>query len=435
MIIIAALHANRRLQCWPLLLLAALLGCVDTGPSNDTGWRAEYDTIGDTIVVRTLSGSVWGDTAVLAADLRIGRLDGPDEYTFGQIRSLAVAPDGSIYLYEAHANELRKYGPDGTFVMTIGRQGGGPGEYRRADAGLAVLPDGRVLLRDPGNTRINVYSAEGVYQDGWRIRGFWSGLPLHADTAGNAYPPVLLDPQASVRDWEIGLVRYSASGVPGDTIPEPRWDYEIPRMYAGSGNRMADWGIPFTPRAAWTFSPLGYRVGGVPASYGFNLYLAPDRVRRIERANWQPVPVVAGEREEQESLVTMALRRTEPGWRWNGPPIPDIKPPYKGFFIGQRGRIWVQLHTEARQLSQEAAGPPESAPWMQDFLQRWVETAAFDVFEPDGRYLGRVEAPEPLLMRPPPIARGDTVWAVVPDPLGVPSVVRFHLEHGAAGPT
>lgn len=425
--------ASRRYLRWRLLLVAAAFGCADDGPAADGAWRAEQDTVGDTIVVRTLSGSVWSDTAVLVADLEIGQLDGPDAYTFGQIRSLAVAPDGSIYLYEGHANELRKYAPDGTFTMKIGREGGGPGEYRQADAGLAVLPDGRLLLRDPRNTRINVYSPEGSYIEEWRIRGFWSGLPLFADTAGGAYTPVLLNPQASVREWEIGLVHYSGGGVPGDTIPQPRWDYEPPRMYAGSGRSTSDWSVPFTPREAWTFSPLGYMVGGLSKEYSFDLHRGGE-VRRIERDNWQPVPVLPGERKEQEAIVTTALRRTDPGWRWNGPPIPDTKPPYKGFFVGQRGRIWVQLHTEASQLSEEAAGAPESAPWMREVLQRWVESSAFDVFEPDGRYLGRVEAPEPIVMRPPPVARGDTVWAVVPDELAVPRVVRFHVEPRTVSP-
>jgi hypothetical protein len=34
------------------------------------------DTIGDTIVVRTVSGSVWGGPAELAEELRIGVFEG-----------------------------------------------------------------------------------------------------------------------------------------------------------------------------------------------------------------------------------------------------------------------------------------------------------------------------------------------------------------------
>jgi len=53
----------------------------------------------------------------------------------------------------------------------------------------------------------------------------------------------------------------------------------------------------------------------------------------------------------------------------------------------------------------------------------------FDVFEPDGEYLGRVSAPEGLSARyPPPVFRGDTVWAIVRDEYDVQRLNRFHLE-------
>ncbi len=413
------------------LLAAALAACSGGERSAGSTWQAVYDTLGDTLVVRTESGSVWGDTAELVADLRIGQLQGPDEYTFGNILSLAVAPDGDIFAYDSHAKELRRYSSDGIYLGKIGQEGGGPGEYRRADAGLVLLPDGRILLRDPGNNRINVYSPAGEYLDGWWIRGFWSGRAMHADTAGNIYTLVLLNPNVSVRGWEFGAVRYSPQGVPGDTLPEPTWNYERPRLYAGSGRNQSDWGVAFTPDAAWTVSPLGYLVGGLATRYAFDQFIAPNRVVRIERADWQPVPVSDGERAEQESIAANAMRRTDPGWRWNGPPIPETKPPYKGFFVGWGGRIWVQLHTDAHEIPAEEAGPPEIAPWMRDHAQRWIESVAFDVFEADGRYLGMVRAPDGLLMRPPPIARGDTVWAVVRDEMGVQYIVRFTIGHGA----
>lgn len=416
------------------LLVAALVACSGSDRSAGGTWQAVYDTIGDTLVVRTVSGSVWGDTAELVADLRIGQQEGPDEYTFGNILSLAVAPDGGIYAYDSHAKELRSYSADGTYLGKIGQEGGGPGEYRRADAGLAVLPDGRILLRDPGNARINVYSPTGEYLSGWRIRGFWSGRAMLADTAGNTFTLVLLNPDVSVRGWEFGAVRYSPQGVPGDTIPEPTWDYEPPRLYAGSGRDQADWGVAFTPDAAWTVSPLGYLVGGLATRYAFDQFVAADSVIRIERADWRPVPVSDGERAEQESIAANAMRRTDPGWRWSGPPIPETKPPYKDFFAGWDGRIWVQLHTEAYEIPAEDAGPPEIAPWMHDHVQRWIEPVAFDVFEADGRYLGMVKAPDGLLMRPPPVARGDTVWAVVRDEMGVHSIVRLTIDHGAGDP-
>jgi len=418
----------------PLALAAALLAaCSGTSGPAAHEWYAVYDTIGDTIVVRTESGSVWGDTADLVADLTVGRFEGPDEYMFGQVRSLAVAPDGAIYLYDSHAKELRKYGPDGIYLGTFGREGGGPGEYKRPDGGLAVLPDGRVLLRDPANTRITTFSPDGRYLESWRIRGgFNTSNPLFVDTAGNAYVFLLLEPEARVTDWEFGLARYSPQGVPSDTLPVPSWDYEEPTLVAehvdGDDRSMSVNSVPFSPQETWTFSPLGYMVGGVPTRYAFDLLIAPDRVLRVERANWQPVPVLADEKAEEERIMTAALRRTQPNWRWNGPPIPDTKPPYAAFYVGAHGRIWVRLHQDSYQIEPTV---PESELAPGEVPERtWREPVAFDVFEPNGRYLGMVRAPRGFSTYPTPVIRGDTVWAVVRDELDVPYITRSHIEHG-----
>lgn len=42
---------------------------------------------------------------------------------FGAVRSLAVAPDGSIYAMDAQVPALRKYASDGTYLATFGLRG------------------------------------------------------------------------------------------------------------------------------------------------------------------------------------------------------------------------------------------------------------------------------------------------------------------------
>lgn len=55
----------------------------------------------------------------------------------------------------------------------------------------------------------------------------------------------------------------------------------------------------------------------------------------------------------------------------------------------------------------------------------WIEPVAFDVFQPDGRYLGMVRAPKGFSTRPNPVIRADTVWPVVRGALDVQFVSRF----------
>ena len=185
--------------------------------------------------------------------------------------------------------------------------------------------------------------------------------------------------------------------------------------------------VPFTPDQEWTFSPLGYMVGALSTHYAVDLFVAPDRVLRIERANWEPVPVLPAEKAEREARATASMRYTQPNWKWNGPPIPDTKPPYSGVIVGQRGRIWVRLHQEAYQIEDDT-DPVEREPNAMP-PQTWFEPVAFDVFEPDGRYLGMVRGPEGFATWPYPVMRGDTVWAVQEDELEVQYIVRFIITH------
>jgi hypothetical protein len=108
--------------------------------------------------------------------------------------------------------------------------------------------------------------------------------------------------------------------------------------------------------------------------------------------------------------------------------VPDRKPAYQGLHPGEDGRIWVWLSGRGYEVDDPDHDPddPDSYP------TRWREDVAFDVFEPDGSYLGRVEAPPEFSSWPEPIFGREYVWAVTRDDFDVQRVVRFRIERGAA---
>jgi hypothetical protein len=410
--------------------LAFAAACGQAGAVSR--WVAEIDTVGDTIVVRTLSGGIWADEGRLVADLRIGELEGQDEYLLGNISGLAVGPAGEMYVYDSQGPSLRKYGRDGRYIATIGREGGGPGEYKESDGGLILMKDGRLVLRDPGNARFQLYSPEGQPAGEWRyVGGMFTSTPLFADTAGNAYASAFDLSQPP--PWRNRLSRHAPDGTAADTIEATDFDFEAATIRAekNSGQRRSRSLsiVPFSPTQQWSFSPHGYFVVGITDRYAI-LLARPEGLLRIERAV-APVPVDPAEKANAEELSTANMREVDSDWKWNGPGIPDTKPAFQSIRVAEDARIWVRVSMPGERIPEDEVEVPERRPdGIQPPARRWREPVAFDVFEPDGRFVGRVRAPTGFSMNPAPVIRGDTVWAIQRDELGVQRLVRFRIEFG-----
>lgn len=420
----------RQLGRWGLAVLTGVAG-VAGGCGGDVdgavGWQAVRDTVGDTVVVRTVAGSVWGDTARLVEELRIGSLDGEDAYVLGDPVALAVG-NGAVYVLDAQVPAVRAYDTEtGAHLYDIGREGGGPGEYGSPD-GIAVLPDGRVLVRDPRTVRINVYAPDGTPLDAWRHPnggGYHTYRRLYVDTAGTAYATTLLDWGVPPWEWDRALIGVSSQGAVTDTILEPGLLYERADLTAASrGNGASRRQVPFTGERVWSFSPHGYTIGAITSRYAVYLF-RPEGVLRVEREP-EPVPVLPAEAEERRARITAELQRQYGGWRWNGPEIPETKPPIRTLFADDDGRVWVVVSRPGRPIMTRTEAEAEAERAGRPVL-RYEEPPAFEVFDADGRFLGPVSAPAQLRTDPSPVVRGAMVWGIERDALGVPTVVRYRL--------
>jgi hypothetical protein len=202
----------------PMFLMAAG-GCARDAEGT---LAMERKTVGDTLFVHVVSGSVWDTTARLVEELRIGKLDGPPEEMFGQV--LDVAPDGhgGVYLFDGQVPALRHFDSTGRHVALLGGKGAGPGEYQDASLGLDVRPDGRVFLRDPRNGRINIYTADGKPSGQVPVSsGLFTANAMVIDTAGDIYLKVLLGPIERNKAWPIGLLHLAPDGRIIDSLRTP----------------------------------------------------------------------------------------------------------------------------------------------------------------------------------------------------------------------
>ncbi|MYH53702.1 MAG: hypothetical protein F4139_12305 [Gemmatimonadetes bacterium] len=411
--------------------MVALAACEPDASPSVAGPETVIETIGDTTIVRNPAAGVWNGEATLVPELSVGELDGPEEYLFGWIFSFAVDDDLNLYVFDGQAQEVRVFDSLGTYVETLGRPGEGPGEFSRAEV-IALLPDGRLVVRDPGNQRLEVFvpGTGKTEQWGYEVGGLHTGLPLYTDVHGRTF---VRTSALGRDDIDMHIIVFGPDGTQIDTLLEPSVTYQPPTLLAErfgvSSSGQPTHGatiafVPFSPALVWTVHPNGHFLTGLSSEYRIDL-ARDDGVLRIERAA-EPVPVHDEERAYERERVVRGMREMDPDWTWDGPPIPEHKPFFYELLAGRDGRIWVRLATEGRPVENEYYDPedPGSMPMV------WEESVRYDVFEPDGTYLGAVVPPDEFSPYVNPVFDGDYVWGVTRDELGVQRVVRFRIVVG-----
>ena len=307
------------------LVAVSGVGCgADTG-SPATGPEVLTQVLGDTTVVRTLWGSVWGAEATLVPETSIGELDGPEEYLFGSIYSITVDDDGRVFVLDGQARDIRVFDAEGTYVATVARRGEGPGELSNASS-VAVLPDGRVIAHEAGDMLVKVVGPAPMDQEQWAYPPGALVLPvkpLRIDRLGRVLVPAAgTTPNG---DFVQYLYAMGSDGEILDSLTPPASGFKPPSLEVRlrmqvAGRSTAQVAVPVTARHHWTTSPTGQFLSGISADYRIDV-VRGDGVLRIERA-YEPVPTSEAERDYHRERITQSLRRTQPDWSWNGPRFP-----------------------------------------------------------------------------------------------------------------
>jgi NHL repeat-containing protein len=153
-----------------------------------------------------------------------------DPATLGIARPVAVAmaADGSLFMTDI-TPQVDVISPEGKLVRRWGRKGTAPGEFRfefetdspqggpgNIHGSLAIGPDGLVYVADAANDRIQVFAPDGTYVrefGRWdNGRGLASPYEIALDQDGNAYV-------TDDADNRFDLRKFSAAGEPLWNLP------------------------------------------------------------------------------------------------------------------------------------------------------------------------------------------------------------------------
>lgn len=389
----------RRASVLHLTVLPLLAACGETDPG---GWAGTADTLANgAVVIDNPAEGLWrpGEGWTVREELRIGSAMDEGPALFGQVAGVAADDEGRIHVLDRQAKELRTFDPGGVHIRTAGREGGGPGELRNP-IGLALSPDDQLWVVDPRNARYAVFGPDGEYRTGHRRKLSGSAQPWNGgfDREGRFHEKtVYSDPDG----FHHVVIRMDSALEPTDTLRFPDHDEDHLELVTESSRMTAN--VPFSSSQLRVWDPRGFLWSVITGAYTLT-QLSPegDTLRVIRRRGVQPVPVTAAEREEAVERLEWFTRQ---GGRLDPSRIPSEKPPISGFHVTDDGHLWVRMTATADE-----------------------EGARYDVFDPEGRYLGDVRSETSLGSAP--VFKQDLIYGVVHDPLGVGYVVRWSVDRG-----
>lgn len=392
-----------------LALTLLLAACAGGDAADEMATATETLPDGGTLVRHSPPPDGLPVTWRLEEELRIGTMDGGGPAQLGRAAGLAVAEDGRIVVLDGQAQDIRVFDDRGENLVTLGGRGRGPGELEGAN-GVVLGPDGVLRVPDGRNNRLSYFDLDTGFIRSHPYQPLYLTWMFDGvlDDQGTFWAIHQLPPPRPGESSYVAYVGYDSAGQPVDTLVHPEAAREPGRNDPGSwtverdGRLMARLGVPYYPRQQHL---LDRRLRTWTTLEGDPSYLIerrtsagePDLSIRTERPLQPPNraaadSIVAGWEEDFD----MTLDRSK---------IPDLAPAINSFFMDDDARLWVDART------------PDT-----DSIR------TFDAYDSDdGRWLGTLATPLPIVAHPRPVIRGDKLWAVIRDELDVPYIIRARL--------
>lgn len=274
-----------------------------------------------------------------------------DDILLGNWFGAEVDDQDRVYIADHQNTTLHFYNQDGSYNRQIGREGEGPGEYRRISA---MRTDNRYLhLMDSNLQRITIFDIETFNLIG--------DVSINLD-AGQNNGPRPYPASFSVMDDEHYLVHFGTgyyAGSPEEEDESRRIEGRMLNRHTGTygadviysfkesealvhreGGSMMVMGVPYKHT-----SVVQYHNGGIIHGYSDHILLKFfDHEGQYKRAVYYPHPEVSLKRNEILEIYANHAEETRNMVRRDN--MPDVWPAFDFFWVDDTGRIWVKTFTE-----------------------------------------------------------------------------------------
>ena len=367
------------------VLTAILVACTGDGPDRD------HFTTRDSAGVRIVENytPAWGEGEGWrlsdAPIVTIGVEEGPEEYSLYQVGAALRLPDGRILIHNNGSDELRYYDSTGTHLYSVGRDGFGPGEFKRVN-GVWLAQDS-LVINDWGQDRVSVFSIDGEYGQTFMLyrepgpQPTAIGVFSDGSILGQEFVydrSAAADSGLRYRRVNAVLRRYDRDGAVIDSIGvflraesmSEMLRTELDRQGGGAVAYSVSSEAPFG-RDASTVACGDHVYYGSSDTYEIRIFDSSGTLERIVR---RPIPNQPVTSRDIEDFKEYFLGDDPSRWarrRVNDLEFPDTKPAYGSVKVDGLGNIWVAEYSLGHN----------------DRSGNWT------VFDSDGRMLGVVALP------------------------------------------
>jgi hypothetical protein len=289
-------------------------------------------------------------------------------------------------------------------VRTIGREGGGPGEFRVA---FIAVHGANIVVHDPQQSRTSVFDTSGTFVKSWTsLCCYWQ--PIIVDRAGLAYIPGM-PPSDSLQMY----IRYRLDGTTQDTLflrngPEQKtWVF---RSGSGKNQSMMATSVPLSPGEERVVNPAGGFLSGWSERYEIVASARGRDTTMIFGRTWTPTPVSDVRR---QAIVDSAIAEIGKSWGEDAArdqvklaDVPSTAPAFGAIAVDGQGDRWIMID------------PGDDS-----------AHTRFDVFDSTGVYLGQVLGPAGLVSWRSRW-EGDALVAYLENAEGEPAVVVYRIDRG-----
>jgi len=302
------------------LFLSVFLIIVSCGKQK-AAWKGTIEEIDGVTVVKNPKEPMYGEEVfVLEEELSIGDVEGPEEYMFSRIRSLAVEDEERIYVLDSKEAHVKVFDRQGKYIRTIGRKGQGPGELQSP---LSVYITGQNELVVEDMTRqLAFFSLEGEFKRN-QLTAKTGAMAIDLDSEGNIVATVIVREQENPRyelqkfDPELNYLHSLGS-------------YPLPSATPGSYN-------PFRPAMQSVLNCNDQVVIGYPEKYEIKIYDKSGTMIRKIMKEYDPVEITEEEIKERTEGMPPDMKLS----------IPKYHTAYRWIITDDEGRMFVRTYERA----------------------------------------------------------------------------------------